>query len=248
MDLGLDGRTAIVSGASSGMGLAIAEALAQEGANVAMFARRREVLDVEAERIGALGVRGDLTVPADLERLVERTVAAFGGIDVLVLNGGGPAPGRALDVEPEQIEEAVELLVLPFLRLTRLCLPYLAKNGHGRVILIESTSVKQPIDNLVLSNAIRPGVVGWAKTLSREVGAQGITVNTIAPGRIDTERLRELYDGQEPPPEALAEIPLGRLGTPREIGDVVCFLASSRASYVSGTVIAVDGGSGRTLW
>jgi 3-oxoacyl-[acyl-carrier protein] reductase len=115
------------------------------------------------------------------------------------------------------------------------------------VILIESTSVKQPIDNLVLSNAIRPGVAGWAKTLSREVGAQNITVNTIAPGRIDTERLRELYDGKEPPPEALAEIPLGRLGSPREIGDVVCFLASDRASYVSGTVITVDGGAGRTL-
>jgi 3-oxoacyl-[acyl-carrier protein] reductase len=247
LEFGLAGRTAIVSGASSGMGLAIAEALVQEGANVAMFARRRDVLDAEAQRIGALGVRGDLTVPADLERLVERTVQAFGSVDVLVLNGGGPAPGRALDTEPEQIEEAVDLLFLPFVRLARLCLPHLARGGRGRVILIESTSVKQPIDNLVLSNAIRPGVAGWAKTLSREVGAQNITVNTIAPGRIDTERLRELYDGKEPPPEALAEIPLGRLGSPREIGDVVCFLASDRASYVSGTVITVDGGAGRTL-
>ena len=248
MDLGLTGRTAVVTGASSGMGLAIAQALAEEGANVAMFARRREVLEAEAERAGALAVRGDLTDPADLDRLVERTLAAFGGIDVLVLNGGGPPPAAALDLTAEQVEEAVELLLVPFVRLARLCVPHLERSGRGRVILIESSSVKQPIDNLVLSNAVRPGVVGWAKTLSREVGARGITVNTIAPGRIDTERVRDLYGGADPPPDAAADIPLGRLGSPREIGDVACFLASDRASYVSGTVISVDGGVGRTLW
>jgi 3-oxoacyl-[acyl-carrier protein] reductase len=248
VDLGLRGRTAIVTGASSGMGLAVAEAVAEEGANVAMLARRRELLEIEAERIGALAVRGDLTVPADLERLVERTVDAFGGIDVLVLNGGGPPRGSALDLEPEQIEETVELLLLPFVRLARLCLPYLARSGRGRVILIESSSVKEPVDNLVLSNAVRPGVVGWAKTLSRELGAQRITVNTIAPGRIDTDRLREVFGAEGPPLEALAGIPLGRLGSPREIADVVCFLASERASYVTGTVVAVDGGAGRSLW
>ena len=248
MDLGLTGRTAVVTGASSGMGLAIAQALAEEGANVAMFARRREVLEAEAERAGALAVRGDLTDPADLDRLVERTLAAFGGIDVLVLNGGGPPPAAALDLTAEQVEEAVELLLVPFVRLARLCVPHLERSGRGRVILIESSSVKQPIDNLVLSNAVRPGVVGWAKTLSREVGARGITVNTIAPGRIDTERVRDLYGGADPPPDAATDIPLGRLGSPREIGDVACFLASDRASYVSGTVISVDGGVGRTLW
>jgi 3-oxoacyl-[acyl-carrier protein] reductase len=248
VDLGLRGRTAIVTGASSGMGLAVAEALAEEGANVAMLARRRELLEVESERIGALGVRGDLTVPADLERLVERTVDAFGGIDVLVLNGGGPRRGAALDLEPEQIEEAVELLLLPFVRLARLCLPYLARSGRGRVVLIESSSVKEPVDNLVLSNAVRPGVVGWAKTLSRELGAQRITVNTIAPGRIDTDRLCEVFGPEGPTLEALAGIPLGRLGSPREIAAVACFLASEGASYVTGTVIPVDGGAGRSLW
>lgn len=248
MNLGLEGRTAIVTGASAGMGLAAAQSLAGEGANVAMFARRRDLVEVEAERIGALAVRGDLTVPADLERLVQLTVEAFDGIDVLVLNGGGPPPGTALDLRPEQIEEAVELLLVPFVRLARLCLPFLGRSGHGRVILIESMSVKQPVDDLVLSNAVRPGVVGWAKTLSREVGPQGITVNTIAPGRIDTDRVRQIYGPEGPSPEALSDIPLGRLGTPQEIGDVVCFLASERGSYVTGTVLPVDGGAGRSLW
>jgi 3-oxoacyl-[acyl-carrier protein] reductase len=248
MDLDLEGRAAIVTGASSGMGLAIAEALADEGANVAMLARRRELVEAHAERIGALGVRGDITVPGDLERLVDRTAAAFGGVDILVLNGGGPPRGRALDLEPDQVAEAVELLLLPFVRLTRLCLPYLVRSGRGRVILIESMSVKQPIDNLVLSNAVRPGVVGWAKTLSREIGPEDVTVNTIAPGRIDTDRLREVYGAGEPPPEMLADIPLGRLGTSREIASLACFLASEQSSYITGTVIAVDGGAGRSLW
>ena len=196
MDLGLAGRTAIVCGASSGMGLAIAEALASEGANVAMFARRRDLLEREAERIGALAVRGDLTVPNDLQQLVQRTVDAFGGIDVLVNNGGGPPPGPAAGVADEAVEGAVELLLLSAIRLTNLCLPYLEASGRGRIVNIESSSVRSPIDNLALSNALRPGVVGWMKTLAREVGAKGITVNTIAPGLIDTERLRAVAGRQ----------------------------------------------------
>jgi len=151
------------------MGLAIAEGLAAEGANVAMFARRRDVLEREAERVGGLAVRGDLTSRADLGRLVERTVDAFGGIDILVNNGGGPPPGAASGLD-EALEEAVELLLLPVVRLTNLCLPYLGKSGHGRIVNIASSSVREPIDNLVLSNAVRPGVIGWAKTLAREVG------------------------------------------------------------------------------
>jgi 3-oxoacyl-[acyl-carrier protein] reductase len=248
MNLGLEGRTAVVTGATAGIGLAIAEALAEEGANVVMFGRRRELLEAEAERIGALAVRGDLTVPADLGRLVERTLEAFGGVDVLVLNGGGPPRGPALELEPEQLEQALELLLLPFVRLVRLCLPQLEKSGRGRVILVESSSVKQPVANLVLSNAIRPGVVGWAKTLSREIASTGITVNTIAPGRIHTDRIREVYGGAEPPPEAAAGIAVGRLGRPRELADVACFLASEQASYVTGTVVSVDGGLGTGLF
>ena len=242
MDLGLKGRTAIVCGASSGMGLAIADALASEGANVTMFARRRDPLELEAERLGALAVRGDLIVPKDLANLVEQTVGAFGGIDILVNNGGGPPAGPAAGTTDHAIEVAVELLLLSAIRLTNLCLPYLEASGRGRIVNIESSSVRAPIDNLALSNAVRPGVVGWMKTLAREVGPKGITVNTIAPGRIDTERLRSLGGGGD-----LSQIPLGRLGEAAEIAAVACFLASDGAGYVTGAVVPVDGGLTRNL-
>jgi 3-oxoacyl-[acyl-carrier protein] reductase len=246
VNLGLEGRTAIVCGASSGMGLAAAEALSEEGANVAMLARRRDVLKREADRIGALAVRTDLTVPADLERAVAKTLSAYNGIDILVNNGGGPPRGRAEGLADEAIDDAITLLLLSAVRLTNLCLPHLERSGHGRIVNIASSSVREPIDGLALSNAVRPGVVGWAKTLAREIAPAGITVNTIAPGRIDTERIREVYP--EGPSEAdLAAIPVGRLGQPREIADVVCFLASDRAAYVTGAVIPVDGGLTRGL-
>jgi 3-oxoacyl-[acyl-carrier protein] reductase len=246
VDLGLGGRTAIVCGASSGIGLAIAQTLAAEGANVAMFARRRDLLEREAERLGALAVRGDVTNPSDLERLVERTLQAFGGIDILVNNSGGPPRTKAIEVDHDALQEAVDLLLHSAVGLTNLCLPHLRKSGHGRIVNITSSSVREPIDNLALSNAVRPGVIGWAKTLSREVGPDGITVNSIAPGRIETARLVEVYpDG--PTPEDLREIPLRRLGQPREIADVVCFLASDRGGYVTGSVIPVDGGLTRSL-
>ncbi len=241
MDLGLRGKTAIVCGASSGMGLAVAEALAAEGANVAMFARRRDVLEREADRIGALAIRGDLTVPKDLAKLVEQTLGAFGGIDVLVNNGGGPPAGPAAGVADDAVEGAVELLLLSVIRLTNLCLPHLETSGRGRIVNIESSSVRAPIDNLALSNALRPGVVGWMKTLAREVAPKGITVNTIAPGQIDTDRLRSLGGGN---PDV---VPMGRLGDAAEIASVACFLASDRAAYVTGAVIPVDGGLTRNL-
>jgi 3-oxoacyl-[acyl-carrier protein] reductase len=187
-----------------------------------------------------------VTNPADLKRLVDRTIEAFGGIDILVNNSGGPPRTPALGLADDQVESAVELLLLSAIRLTGLCLPQLERSGRGRVINIESSSVREPIDNLALSNAVRPGVVGWANTLAREIGSKKITVNTIAPGRIETERLAEAYAGK-PRTEDLEVIPLRRFGQPREIGAVACFLASDAASYVTGTVIPVDGGLTRFL-
>jgi 3-oxoacyl-[acyl-carrier protein] reductase len=214
---------------------------------VALFARGREALEREAERLGALAVAGDAAVATDLERLVEETLERFGGIDVLVLNSGGPPRTSALDVTDAQVEDAVALLLLSAVRLVRLCRPHLEASGHGRVIAITSSAVKEPVDNLALSNAIRPGLTGWLKTVARELGPSGVTVNAVAPGRIDTARLHEVYGDAGPSEADLAAIALRRLGSPRELGDVVCFLASDRAAYVTGATIAVDGGLTRGL-
>jgi 3-oxoacyl-[acyl-carrier protein] reductase len=247
MDLGLTGRTAIVCGASSGLGLAAAEALAEEGANVVMLARRRDVLEQEAERIGALAVVGDVREPADIERAVRTAVDTFGGLDILVPNSGGPPPATADEIDADQVQAAVELLLLPVVRLVTTALPHLLKSDQGRIVLISSLAVREPTAHLVLTNAVRPGVVGYMKSLANELGPKGITVNSVAPGRIATARLRELYGEDGPAQEEVAKIPARRLGEPRELGDLVAFLCSKRASYVSGTHIPVDGGLYRGL-
>ena len=246
MESGLRGRTAIVCGASAGIGLGCAEALAAEGANVVMFARRADVLEREAERLGGVAIAGDVKKPEDLERLVATAVERFGGVDVVVLNSGGPPRTRSFEFSDEQLEDAVDLLLLSSIRLVKLCLPHLEASGNGRVIAITSSAVKEPIETLALSSAVRPGLVGWLKTASRELGPKGITVNSVAPGRIDTERIKEVYpDG--PSEDDLQTIPLRRLGTAREVGDLVCFLASHRAAYITGAAIGVDGGLPRGL-
>ena len=247
MDLGLTGLTAVVCGASSGIGLGIAESLAREGANVVMFARRQELLEREAERMGGIAVAGDVTSAEDLERLVQTAVDTYGGVDILFNNSGGPHAVVASQIDDAKLEAAVQLLLVSIVRLTGLCLPHLERSPQGRILTVTSSTVREPIDNLALSNTIRPGIAGWSKSLARELGPTGMTVNCIAPGRIDTARIREVYpDG---PTEAdLATIPLGRLGTTREIGDVAAFLCSERASYVSGIVVLVDGALTRGLW
>jgi 3-oxoacyl-[acyl-carrier protein] reductase len=246
MDLELEGRTALVIGASSGLGLASAEALREEGANIVMFARREELLRREAARLGATAVVGDVHDHDALEHAVETAVRTHGGLDVVVLNGGGPPPGPASEVSAESIQAAVELLLRPVVALVNAAVPHLRGSGQGRIVSISSTSVREPILNLALSNAVRPGVWGYLKTLAGELAAAAITVNAVGPGRIATARMIELYGG-EPPQAQLDAIPLGRLGTPREVGDVVCFLASRRASYLNGVLIPVDGGLSRSL-
>jgi 3-oxoacyl-[acyl-carrier protein] reductase len=247
MELGLTGRTAIVCGSSSGIGLAVAETLAAEGANVALFGRRRELLEREADRLGGLAVQGDLTIPQHLERLVQATVGSFGALDIVVLNGGGPPAGAAATLTAQAIDDAVALLLTSHVTLVGHCLPYLRASGSGRIVAIESSSVREPLDNLALSNAVRPGVIGWLKTLGRELGPDGITVNAVAPGKIDTDRMREIYGVDGPAEADIRQVPLRRLGAASEVGAVVAFLASERASYVSGAVIPVDGGLTRGL-
>jgi 3-oxoacyl-[acyl-carrier protein] reductase len=247
VDLGLSGRTALVCGASSGLGLASAEALSEEGANVVLFARRTEELEAQAERLGGIAVGGDVTNDGDLERAVATAVERFGGLDVLVWNGGGPPPGGALDADPESLDSAYRLLVRGAVTLVRLCLPHLERSPAGRILAVSSLAAEEPTTHLALSNTFRPALVGWLKTLSREVGPQGITVNCVAPGRIATARLEQLYPGG-PTDEQLEEIALRRWGTPREFGDVVCFLASDRARYVTGQTMVVDGGMKRFLF
>jgi len=247
-------KVAIVTGASRGIGAAVAERLAGDVFTVVINysgdAAPAEALARKIEDKGgrALTAKADVSNAQAVRGMFDAAEAAFGGVDVLVNNGGGPPRGPAAGVDAAAFESAVELLLLPVVRLTTLCLPYLERSGHGRVVNIESSSVREPIDGLALSNAVRPGVVGWAKTLAREVGPKGITINTIAPGRIETDRLAELYgNDQAARQQAESQIPLRRFGTPEEVARVVCFLASDHASYVTGAVIPVDGGLTRSL-
>ena len=253
MDLGLDDTAAIVGGASSGMGLAIARSLAAEGCRVTMLARTPDRLEQAAAGVpGAIAIAGDVRSQDDLRRAVDETVDKRGRLDIIVNNAGGPPPGTFESTPAEAWVEAFELSLNSAVRLTRLALPHLRASGRGRVVNITSWSVREPIPNLMLSNAIRPGVVGWAKTLSHELGPDGITVNTIAPGKIDTPRAQEVWQHQPDPAAArerdLAAIPARRLGAPDEIAAVVAFLCSLQAAYVTGTVIPVDGGALRGIW
>jgi 3-oxoacyl-[acyl-carrier protein] reductase len=258
MDLGLRGKTALVTAASKGMGKACALGFAGEGARVAMCARTENDLRAAAEEVrsktGAevLAVPADVTRAADVERLVRQVNEQFGGVDILVANAGGPPRGRFDELTDEQWTAAFELSLLSVVRLVRAVLPTMRQRRWGRIVTIQSTSVKQPIDGLLLSNGVRPGVAGLMKTLAGEVGKDNILVNTVCPGRILTDRFLGGAKGSGLSPEQYVarhsgDIPLGRVGTPEEFANVVVFLASERASYVTGVAIQVDGGVVRGL-
>jgi 3-oxoacyl-[acyl-carrier protein] reductase len=258
MDLGLTGTRAIVCGASAGMGLAIARALAAEGSAVTMLARDPTRLADAARDVAAAGGPPPLTVSGDvrdedaLRRAVAATLESAGRLDIVVNNAGGPPPGTFEALAPEAWADAFELSLNSAVRLTRLALPHLRASGRGRIVNITSSSVREPIANLMLSNAIRPGVVGWAKALSREVGGDGITVNTIAPGKIETDRLHATWASRPDPASAratdMAAIALGRIGRPQDVAAAVAFLCSLPGGYVNGVVLPVDGGLLAGVW
>ena len=258
MDLGLEGCVAIVGGSSSGMGRACAMALAGEGCNVTLFARRHTLLEAAVAEIDTLpsGAKGlavaaDATDPKSMRAVVDRTLDRFGRLDIVVNNTGGPPAGGFDDFDDEQWRAAWELTLMSTLRLTRFALPALRTSGRGRIVNITSSAVKEPNEGLLLSNTYRPGVIGWAKTLSQVEGSNGVTVNSIAPGYIDTDRMKGLYAlGDDPEGDRRRDesaIPVGRFGDPAEIGDAVAFLCSTRAAYINGITILIDGGLAKGL-
>jgi 3-oxoacyl-[acyl-carrier protein] reductase len=249
MDLGIDGRVALVLGASRGLGRAVAEALGREGARVALAARSVDGLEAVAAGIdGETAVVAVDTGDADaVAALPERVASALGPVEILVLNTGGPPGGQALDADLETWTDAYRSLVLAPVILAKLCVPAMRERGWGRIVSISSTSIREPIPNLTLSNANRAATAGFLATLAREVAADGVTVNTIATGRFATERLASLHGSIEAAEEqARADVPAGRLGRPEEYGDLVTFVCSERAAYLTGTTIPLDGGLTRS--
>jgi 3-oxoacyl-[acyl-carrier protein] reductase len=250
MDLGLEGRTALVMGASRGLGRAIAAALVREGARVAIASRSQERIEEAAAEVGAeASFAADA---ADLERLAELPAevgAKLGPVEILVANTGGPPFGGALDHGREEWEHAYRSLVLAPKVLAEAVLPGMRERGWGRIVNVGSSSTREPIPGLNLSNAHRMAAVGFLKTLAREVAADGITVNTVATGLFATERLADpsgsLAGAEE---SAKTQVPAGRLGRPEEYGDLVAFLCSERAAYLTGTTIPIDGGAGRAAF
>jgi 3-oxoacyl-[acyl-carrier protein] reductase len=262
MDFGLKGKRALVMAASRGLGLASARALAQEGCNLVVCSRDRSRIDAAADALRRdTGVRvhavaADVSGTSEASMLVATAVEQLGGLDIVVHNAGGPPAGEFLAMTEEQWHKAFEQNLLSLVRVANAAVPEMKRAGGGRILTIASSSVKQPIPNLVLSNALRAGVWGLAKTMARELAPFGILVNVIAPGRIQTERIEELDAAnaqrsgkplEEIKKESVASIPMGRLGRPEELANLVAFLASERAAYITGQAIFVDGAASTAL-
>lgn len=261
MDLKLKNKVAIVVASSQGLGKATAVELAKEGVNIMLTARTEDKLKAVKEEILKLGtakveyVVTDITIPEQIEHLVRETMDRFGQIDILINNSGGPPSGKFEDLKDEDWVNAFELNLLSYVRIIQATLPHLKKAG-GHIINIASTSIKEPIPGLVLSNTLRLGVAGLAKTLSKELAPYHIFVNTVAPGRIATDRMDQLNEAiakregrsfAEVRKEAESNIPVGRYGEPEELGKVITFLVSGANTYMTGSTFAVDGGIIKTI-
>ena len=255
MELGIKGRVAFVGGASRGLGFAVANALADAGCKLAICSRNQDRLNEATSKLKnkteVLAIQADLSKKHDINRVIEEVNNRFGGVDILVSNTGGPRAADFFHVNDEDWYYAFDLLFMSAWRLTRAFIDGMKQKNWGRIIYLTSLTVKQPIDHLILSNAIRLAIVGMAKTLSADVARYGITVNCIATGMHKTERIEDLLKSQsqrlgvpidEFAKQFLAQIPAGRLGEPSELADLVAFLASERAAFITGTTIQIDGG------
>jgi 3-oxoacyl-[acyl-carrier protein] reductase len=257
MDLGLENKVALVAASSRGLGRACAHILSAEGAKVAICARNDKTLRATADKIArdtgnqVLAIVAELTSARDCRRVVQETIDFFGGLHVLVTNNGGPSDGYFFDFDDNDWYRTVDLTLMSAIRLIRMAVPHMQKQKWGRIINIASASVKEPLNNLILSNSLRAGVVGMARTLANQLAADGITVNNVLPGDILTGRVVQAAENQakaqgKSTDEVLAgfaaPIPVGRVGKPEELAAVVAFLASEQAAYVNGTSIQVDGG------
>lgn len=242
MDTGLAGRRAAVAAASKGLGFASAQALAAEGARVAICGRSKDRIEDAAARIGAgaIPLVADVSNPGGARQFVIDARAVLGGLDVLVANAGGPPPGNFGSTPFEEYGPALALNLLSVVAMCQEAVPAMQAQQFGRVVAITSISVRQPIPNLILSNTARAGVTGFLKTLAREVAGDGVTVNSVQPGNHATDRLLGLYADRE---AATAGIPAGELGRPEDFGAVVAFLCSDPARFITGAAIPVDGGA-----
>lgn len=258
MDLNLTNKVALVLASSKGLGKAIATTLAQEGASVIIASRNTDELNKTAKEIEDLTGSKVVVIPADVSKaadagnLVNQVAKQFGRIDILINNAGGPPFNTFEKFDDEEWQKAFELNLLSFARLSRLVLPHMQKTGSGRIINIISGSVKSVLANSVLSTSMRMGVVGMAKMMADELGPYHITVNNVAPGLILTDRIKHTLPPNEDPEEAMkqraANIPLRRIGEPKELAALVAFLVSEQASYITGTTIPVDGGASRSIY
>ena len=248
MDLGLKNRVAFVAASSDGLGKSVAIELAREGADVIICGRNAERLEQAKEAVDQAGngkvlaLIGDLSNKDDLDSMIARTLTEFDGVNILVTNSGGPPAGKFDELAAEEWDKAYKLLLVSTTSLIRGFLPKMKAEHWGRIISITSQAVKQPVENLILSNSVRASVVGLMKTLASELGSYNITVNNVMPGYTKTSRLTNLIEQNPSFANAMQEVPLGRFGEPREFAAAVTFLASERASYITGVSLAVDGG------